>query len=96
MRKEAVYLLQRDNFIMTLQIPVQCSRYTVSLRSGPYVDQISVESKLSELLQTVHWGPTSLQYSGYQAISGVKRPGRSANHPLTSSAEVKEIVELYL
>jgi hypothetical protein len=27
---------------------------------------------------------------------GVKRPGRDVDHPPTSSAEVKEIVELYL
>jgi hypothetical protein len=31
-----------------------------------------------------------------QGVSGVKRPGRGVDHPPPSSAEVKEIVELYL
>ena len=33
---------------------------------------------------------------GTGLLSGVKRPGRGANHSLSSSAEVKERVELYL
>ena len=31
-----------------------------------------------------------------QWVSGLERPGRGAKHPPTSSAEVKERVELYL
>jgi hypothetical protein len=43
------------------------------------------------------WGPPSLLYSGYRVcFPGVKRPGRGVNHPPSSSAEVKERVELYL
>jgi hypothetical protein len=44
------------------------------------------------------WGPASLLSKGYRgAISlGVERPGREADHSLSSSAEVKECVELYL
>jgi hypothetical protein len=43
------------------------------------------------------WGPPSLLSTGYQgALSlGVKRPGREADHPPPSSAEVKKCVELY-
>ena len=42
-------------------------------------------------------GPPSLLYNGYRVPSpGVKRPGRGVNHLHTSSAEVKERVELYL
>jgi len=33
---------------------------------------------------------------GTGSFSGVKRPGRGVDHPLPSSAEVKERVELYL
>ena len=33
---------------------------------------------------------------GTVSFPGVKRPGRDFDHPLTSSAEVKETVELYL
>jgi hypothetical protein len=35
------------------------------------------------------WGPPSLLYNGYQVFPGVKRPGRGADHPPPSSAEVK-------
>ena len=41
------------------------------------------------------WGPPSLPYNGYRvSFPGVKRPGRSVDHPPTSRAEVKERVEL--
>jgi len=33
---------------------------------------------------------------GTGSFPGVKRPGRGVDHPPTSSAEVKERVELYL
>jgi hypothetical protein len=43
------------------------------------------------------WGPPSLLYDGYRvSFPGVKRPGRGADHPPSSSARVKERVELYL
>jgi hypothetical protein len=43
------------------------------------------------------WGPPSLLYNGYRvSFPGVKRSRRGVNHPPSSSAEVKERVELYL
>ena len=37
------------------------------------------------------WGPTSLLHNGYRlSFPGVKRPGRSVNHPPPFSADVKE------
>jgi hypothetical protein len=43
------------------------------------------------------WGPPSLLYNGYWvSFPGVKRPGRGVAHPPSSSARVKERVELYL
>jgi hypothetical protein len=43
------------------------------------------------------WGPPSLLYYGYRvSFPGVKRPGRTVDHPPSSSARVKERVELYL
>ena len=39
--------------------------------------------------------PTSY-IMGTGTFPGVKRPGRGVDHPPPSSAEVKEIVELYL
>ena len=42
-------------------------------------------------------GPPSLLYNGYRvSFPGVKRPERGVNDPPSSSAEVKERVELYL
>jgi hypothetical protein len=42
------------------------------------------------------WGPSSLLYSRYRvSFPGVNWPGRGVDHPLSSSAEVKERIELY-
>ena len=43
------------------------------------------------------WGPPSLMYNGYLvSFPGSKRPERDAYHPPSSSAQVKERVELCL
>ena len=43
------------------------------------------------------WGPLSLLYGGNRVLfPGIKRPGRGFNYPSSSSAEVKERVELYI
>ena len=43
------------------------------------------------------WGAPSLLYNGYWvSFPGVKRPGRRVDHPPSSSAEVKQRVQLYL
>jgi hypothetical protein len=43
------------------------------------------------------WGPPDLLYNGYRvSFPGVKRPGRGVDHPPSSSAEVKERLEVYL
>jgi hypothetical protein len=43
------------------------------------------------------WGQPSLLWNGYRvSFPGVNRPGRGVNHVPPSSADVKEIVELYL
>jgi hypothetical protein len=59
-------------------------------------DGIPVGAKFSAPLQT---GPGAYPASysmGTGSFPGVKRPGRGVDHPLPSSAEVKERVELYL
>jgi hypothetical protein len=49
------------------------------------------------MLKDRPWGPPSLLYSGYRvSFPGVERPGCGVDHPPSSSAEVKERVELYL
>ena len=43
------------------------------------------------------WGPPRLLYNKHRvSFPGVKRPGRSVDHPPPSSAEVKERVEVHL
>jgi hypothetical protein len=42
------------------------------------------------------WGPPSLLYSGYRVFPGGKAAESWLSPPTTSSAEVKERVELYL
>jgi len=43
------------------------------------------------------WGPLSFLYNVYRvSFLEVKRPGLDLEYPFQSSAEVKEIVELYL
>jgi len=43
------------------------------------------------------WDPRSLLYNGYRpSFPGIKQPGRGVDHPPSSSAVVKERVELYL
>ena len=42
------------------------------------------------------WGPPSLLHIGYRVFPRVKRPGRGADHPPPSSAEVEGRVELYI
>ena len=43
------------------------------------------------------WGLSSFLHNQYRvSFPGLKRPGRGANHPPPSSAEVKERIELYV
>jgi hypothetical protein len=59
-----------------------------------------IESRWGEIFCTLSdrpWGPPTPLYDAYRvSFPGVKRPGRGVDHPLPSSAEVKERVELYL
>ena len=71
-------------------------RYSDWLRSGRCGDRIPVGARFSAPVQT---GPGAYPVSytmGTGSFPGVKRPGRGVDHPPTSSAEVKERVELYL
>jgi hypothetical protein len=55
-----------------------------------------VEARFSAPVQTGPEAHTASYAMGTSSFSGVKRPGRDVDHPATSSAEVKERVELYL
>jgi hypothetical protein len=66
------------------------------LRAGRSGDRILVEARFSAPVQT---GPGDHPTSGKMgtgSLPGVKRTGRSVDHPPPSSTEVKEITEIYL
>jgi hypothetical protein len=70
--------------------------FSDSPRSGRSGDRIPVGARFSPPVQT---GPGAYPASypmGTGSFPGVKRQGRGVDHPLPSSAEVKERVELYL
>jgi hypothetical protein len=75
----------------------QRSRYIDSLRTWRSEDRIPVGERFSASVQNGP-GPHPASYTvGTASLSqGVKRPRRGVNHPPSSSAEVKERLELYL
>jgi hypothetical protein len=72
----------------------------VGIATSYGLDGPGIESRWGEIFRSHPdrpWGPPSLLYNGYRVLSrGVKQPGRGVDHPPSSSAEVKERVELYL
>ena len=75
----------------------QRSRYSDSLRAVRSGDRIPVGGEIFRIRPDRPWCPLSLLCNGYRvSFPGVKRPGRGADYPSPTSAEVKEIVELFL
>ena len=72
------------------------SRYSDSLRVGPSGDRIPVGARFSTPFQTGHGAHPASYTIGTGFFPRVLRPGHGVDHPPPSSAEVKEIVELYL
>jgi hypothetical protein len=73
------------------------SRYSDSLRAGRSGDRIAVGAR--DFFASVQTGPVAYPASstmGTGLFPGVKRPGRGADYPPPTSAEVKGRVELYL
>jgi hypothetical protein len=64
--------------------------------NGQSEDRIPVEARFSAPVQTGSGAHTASYTMGSGSLPGVKRPGRGVDHPLPSSAEVKERVELYI
>ena len=62
---------------------------------GP-VNRIPVGARFSAPVQTVRGTNPASYTMGTRSFPGVKRPGRGADHPPPSSAEVKGRVELYI
>jgi hypothetical protein len=84
-------------FVLSILITCLAGRDSVATRYG--LDRPGIESRwgrdfphpsrsaLGSTHPRIQWAP---------CLPAVKRPERGVNHPLTSSAEVKERVELYL
>jgi len=60
------------------------------------LDCPGIESRGGEIFRTCPDQPWGSYTVGTGSFPGVKRPGRSVDHPPPSSTEVKERVELYL
>jgi len=73
------------------------SRYSDLLQAGRFEDRMLVGNEVFRTRPDRPWGPLSLLHKGYRVyFQAVKRPGHGISHPLPSSAEVKERVEIYL
>jgi len=76
--------------------PGYLSRYRDLLRAGRSGDRFLVVARFSAPVQTgprAHPAPYTMNIGSFPLV---KWPGRGVDHPPTSSAEVKERVELYL
>jgi len=81
-------------------INVNCCRYqhnSIATRYG--LDGSRIESRWGRVFRTCSdraWSPRNLLHNGYRFFPGDKRTGRGVEHALPFSAEVKEIIELYV
>ena len=71
-------------------------RYNDSPRAGRSGERIPVGAWSSTPVQTGPGAQPAFYTKGTGSFLGVKRPERDVDHPLPSSAEVKERVEVYL
>ena len=72
------------------------SRYSDSLRAGWSGDRIPVGARFSTPIQTGPGARSASYTMGTGSFPGVKRPGPGVEDIAASSAEVNEIIELYL
>jgi hypothetical protein len=72
------------------------SRYSNSLRAGRSGDRIPVVARFSAAVQTGPGAHPASYTMGTGSFPGVKRSGRGVDYPPSSSARIKERVELYL
>ena len=91
-------VLQPTRFSYPYSIPRNKKCYTGFdwLRAGRSGNRNPVKARFSAPVQTGTGAHPASCTMGTVSFPGVKRPGRGVNHPPTSSAEVKERVELYL
>jgi hypothetical protein len=71
-------------------------RYSDWLRAGRCGDRIPVGGKVFRTRLNRPWGPPSVLYNGYRVFPGGKAAGAWHRPATSSSADVKERVDLYL
>jgi hypothetical protein len=76
--------------------PGYLSRYSDWLQATRSGDWITVLGRISATVQTGYGAHPTSYTVGTESIPEVKRPGLGVYHPLPSSVEVEETVELYL
>jgi hypothetical protein len=76
--------------------PGWLSRYSDSLRLGPFGDQIPVEARFSAPVQTGRVAHPAACTMGTGSIPRVNQLRRGVDHPPSSNAEVKERTAVYL
>jgi hypothetical protein len=76
-------------FSKTFKGPGQPSRYSDWLRAGRNGDRIPVGARFFAHVQTGSGAHPASCTMGTGSLPGVKLPGRGADHPPPSSAEVK-------
>jgi hypothetical protein len=76
--------------------PGLLSRYSDSLRAGRFGYRIQLGKRFSATAQNGPGANPASYTMGTGSFPGIKRPRRGVDHPPSSSAEVKEIVELYI
>jgi hypothetical protein len=74
----------------------QRSRYSDSIEAGRSGNRIPIVAGFSTPVQAGPGAPPTSYTMGTRSFPSVKRPERGVNHPPSSSAEVKERVEIYL
>jgi len=85
------------------QLPINSPRFVEAWgrdssvsRNGRSGNLIPVGARFSAPVQTCPGAHLASYTMGTRSFPGLKRPGRGVDHPPTSSAEVKERIELYL
>ena len=76
--------------------PEQLCRYSDSLWAGQSGDRISVGTRFTAPVQTDPGAHPASYTVATRSFPEVERPGRDADSPSPSTAEVKETVELYI
>jgi hypothetical protein len=92
----STHILQRHLQLGCVLLVQDSYPLPLSLRAGLSADRIQVEVRFSAPVQTGPGAHPASCTMDTGSFSGIKRPGRGANHPTPISAKANERVTLYL